>query len=295
MNYEIDELDRSLVTALQIHPRASWTQLAPILRTSSSTISRRWDRLHEAGLVWSFASMAPPDLRSSTQIGIIAVRCATSKRESVIERLVSMPEVFSLVTCAGPQDLVCMVTGANLHSIDSLVYKRIITVDGVIRTVTNFPTGISVEGSDFRLDGLSEDQARAVAALRPIRKRQDSEPTQAQLGIARYLSYDARRPAAEIARLTGHSHAHIQRQIAYLQSTSWFRPRTDFSMTDFGLVAVYFWIQCTADQQHALARFVRRSPAVRLAMPIVARANMLLSVWVAGLEQIPDFERERHG
>lgn len=292
MKHEISELDRSLVTALQTYPRAGWAQLAPILHTSASTLSRRWDALTDAGLVWSSALTAVLDRPMSVQAGMVEIRCVTGMRERVITELVAMSDVYSVVACAGAQDLVCMVFAESLYAVDRFVNEHIIVVDGVAQALVNFVSGISVEGSEFRLGSLSDQQIRAVSALRPARSSSAAAPNSAQIEIARHLARDARRSAADIARITGHSHAHVQRQIALMQSATWFMPRIDFSVTDFGLTAVYFWLDCPVDEEAKLASFVRRSPGVRLALPIVARSNLLLSVWLPGLDQISDFERD---
>ncbi|MFD8216034.1 AsnC family protein [Streptomyces sp. NPDC059697] len=49
---ELDELDRGVVHALQIHPRAPWTLVGEVLGVNPVTAARRWHRLEEAGLAW---------------------------------------------------------------------------------------------------------------------------------------------------------------------------------------------------------------------------------------------------
>ncbi|MFC7741398.1 AsnC family transcriptional regulator [Nocardiopsis composta] len=44
------EFDLSLINALQLTPRAAWSDLAPILDVDATTLARRWRRLEEAGL-----------------------------------------------------------------------------------------------------------------------------------------------------------------------------------------------------------------------------------------------------
>ena len=48
----VDETDLSLVHALQINPRVTWTRLARILEVDASTLTRRWTRLTREGLAW---------------------------------------------------------------------------------------------------------------------------------------------------------------------------------------------------------------------------------------------------
>lgn len=48
----LSELDLALVNALQINPRAAWTDLAKALDVDAATVARRWERLRAAGHAW---------------------------------------------------------------------------------------------------------------------------------------------------------------------------------------------------------------------------------------------------
>lgn len=48
----LSELDLALVNALQISPRAPWTELAKALDIDAATVARRWERLRTAGHAW---------------------------------------------------------------------------------------------------------------------------------------------------------------------------------------------------------------------------------------------------
>ncbi len=47
-----EDLTVALLAALQIHPRGSWTEIAPVLGVDASTLSRRWQHLQDEGLAW---------------------------------------------------------------------------------------------------------------------------------------------------------------------------------------------------------------------------------------------------
>lgn len=49
----LDELDRSILHALQISPRASGTEVGRALDVDGATVGRRWDRLHSTGKAWT--------------------------------------------------------------------------------------------------------------------------------------------------------------------------------------------------------------------------------------------------
>ncbi|KAF2777014.1 hypothetical protein STPH1_1673 [Streptomyces sp. OM5714] len=51
----------ALVDALQLQPRASWTDLGRVLGVNASTVARRWERLSSSGLAWMAAYPHPAD------------------------------------------------------------------------------------------------------------------------------------------------------------------------------------------------------------------------------------------
>ena len=50
--FVIAESDLEIINALQLNPRASWTQLSSVLDMDSTTIARRWRRLVSNGHSW---------------------------------------------------------------------------------------------------------------------------------------------------------------------------------------------------------------------------------------------------
>ena len=48
----MDEIDRQIVHALQIAPRAPWNLVGSAVGIDRATAARRWQRLHEAGAAW---------------------------------------------------------------------------------------------------------------------------------------------------------------------------------------------------------------------------------------------------
>ena len=148
-----------------------------------------------------------------------------------------------------------------------------------------------VEGSHYRFGRLTPSQRRQMNALRPAQTSTPSaKPTLTQERIIEALSGDARRSASEIARRTGLSSSHVQRQLLQLEKEPWFLCRTDISPADFGLIAVYLWVQAPVDKIVDIITFTRNSPGTRLLVPIVSRANLLLSLWLPGLEKVAEFE-----
>jgi DNA-binding Lrp family transcriptional regulator len=53
--------DRLLIGALQVAPRAPWSDIGQVLGVSAVTASRRWDRISAAGATSSPAFLNPKD------------------------------------------------------------------------------------------------------------------------------------------------------------------------------------------------------------------------------------------
>jgi DNA-binding Lrp family transcriptional regulator len=289
----IDSLDRQLIDALQVYPRVSWAQLAPILASSPSTLARRWDTMVSRGVAWSAVSVAGLEPDATPQLLFVEARCAKGRREEAIAALSDIPEVISIDACAGDHDLVLTIVAPGIRQADRLVNDHVSVAPGITRTRTDYASGLVVEGSSYRIGGLSASQRSAVTALRPSRSTSPAPaPTAAQTRVMAELAGDARLPASTVARRTGLSTSHVQRLISQLEREPWFFARTDISVFDFGLIAIYLWVRCPVDLVGDVVQFARRSAGLRMLAPIVSRANLLISVWLPGLDQISQFERQ---
>ena len=52
MHHRLDEQDLTLLHALQIVPRISWTDAARVLGSTAPALASRWERLHSSGTAW---------------------------------------------------------------------------------------------------------------------------------------------------------------------------------------------------------------------------------------------------
>ncbi|MGW0999031.1 AsnC family protein [Streptomyces sp. NPDC002523] len=93
----VSELDLALVNALQLRPRASWTELAPPLGVTAGTLARRWERLTGEGLAWVSAVPGREFVRP---------RCRPGSRARIAERLCAFEEAATIeLTGPGSADL----------------------------------------------------------------------------------------------------------------------------------------------------------------------------------------------
>ncbi|XGU19992.1 AsnC family protein [Rhodococcus sp. 3Y1] len=79
--------DLRLLNALQIRPRASWSELSRAIGSDPVTLTRRWERLHSQGIAWIAAYRGGPivsatALRDRMRTGTDHERCRTDRARS---------------------------------------------------------------------------------------------------------------------------------------------------------------------------------------------------------------------
>jgi DNA-binding Lrp family transcriptional regulator len=95
---ELDEDDRRLIAALQVNPRASWTELGTVLGPSPVTLARRWARLSDAGAAWITVA---PNLQPGTGalglgVALVELRVPPGQVLPIASELAAVPEIATI-------------------------------------------------------------------------------------------------------------------------------------------------------------------------------------------------------
>ncbi|TCK21482.1 Lrp/AsnC family transcriptional regulator [Pseudonocardia endophytica] len=285
----LSEDDMALVHALQVHPRASWSGLAPVLDAAPVTLARRWQRLRDAGYAW--VTSYPVVGAESMQVALVEVDCAPGRLDEVAAALDSEPSVMTIEHAARGRDLLLTVNARSFHALSALVLDHLGRVPGVASTRTHLAAGVHVEGSRWRLDALDGGQADAVRSLRQA----DSPraPVAVDLfgdvygPIVRELGADGRAGAAEVAARLGRPASTVRRQLSTLVRSEKlvFRCEVAQLLTRWP-ICVTWWIRLpTADVGDAVQR-VRADQRVRLCLSLTGPANFLVTAWTHTLPEL---------
>lgn len=131
--YELDTIDREIITSLIDHPRIGVQTMATHLGLARGTVHTRLTRLRDNGVIRGF----PPDLNlPRLGYGVLAfttIEISQGRFRHVVEILRSMPEVLEAHATAGEGDLLCRVV-AESHEDLMHVIEFILDIDGVART-----------------------------------------------------------------------------------------------------------------------------------------------------------------
>ncbi|TCO46256.1 DNA-binding Lrp family transcriptional regulator [Kribbella antiqua] len=300
----MDDVDFALVNALQLSPRAGWSQLEAILGVDASTLSRRWSRLVETGLVWSscFAvSPADPDRRDGRfdasvhpltgVLALVLVYCEAGRRESVIDNIARTPSVLTIECTSGGPDLVLTLSCPSVAEVDAFVATELAADPGVRRTRTHFTRTFFKEGTSWRPGVLSQRQVKALQALPVTGIDAPAVPTRLHELVIGCLAGDIRRSATAIAEELGKSVATVTRAIGQIMHAPWARTRVDFAHNLVGYNAsVMVWFRVPHHQLEMVGAGLALMPQTRMCCSVVNRANLAVAFWLRDLRELDAIE-----
>ncbi|KAB1660833.1 Lrp/AsnC family transcriptional regulator [Pseudoclavibacter sp. CFCC 13796] len=292
-----------ILHALQLTPRAPWAQLSGVLGVDSSTLSRRWRRLNDAGEAWIACQPGyRADWYYSQPYGSTAyveVTCEAGYQDSVISALSRIPCVWTVECTTGSRDLLLTVTTPSWAELDRIVREQLGRIDGVVKTVTNPLRRFYVQPGDWRLNALTADQEQAILTMRTNQHAPDPgsgrrQPSPFERQIVKVLAADGRLSMAQIADATGRSISGVSRTLHRLEASGLLSFRLDFNQHVIGYKLLStLWIEADQNQLDKIGAFLRRqSRTVRECVSMVGQANLYVHMWVQDLSAVDLLEAQ---
>jgi DNA-binding Lrp family transcriptional regulator len=130
----IDKFDLQLLTELQRDGQATNSALGNQVHLSASQISRRVQRMQEAGVIDHYAAIIDPvavglDVMAFTEVSLDHHSKSASERfESAVSEL---PEVMECYTLAGRADYLLRVVAPDLAALSRFMTEKILRIPGV--------------------------------------------------------------------------------------------------------------------------------------------------------------------
>ena len=211
----LSEDELSLIHALQIRPRAAWTELAPVLGVAPATLAHRWETLREHGLAWITAY---PVQKSGTGavVAIVELTCDPDGVGQLVQTMTADPRIASIEYAARGRDLILTVQTGSLDELSDLVLGELPSHRSVRVAQTHACSALHAEGSRWRLDSLSPSQSNALIRLGPRvpASAAAAVPNEVANELIGELARNGRATAQEIATRTGRPASSIRRQLA---------------------------------------------------------------------------------
>ncbi|GAA6526987.1 Lrp/AsnC family transcriptional regulator [Intrasporangium sp. DVR] len=288
---ELDPDDRRLIAALQVRPRASWTELGATLERSPVTLARRWSRLTEAGAGWMTVA---PNLQPGTGalglgVALVELRVPPGQVLPIADELCAVPEVATIDLTAGGRELVLTVIAGDEDSLARLLLERLHPL-GVVLSVHAHPvTRTYVDGSSWRLPGLTEgERNRLTPHLAPPNRARISPLLEA---VARELARDGRISASELADRLDVRPRRARDLISDVIGTRRLRFRTELARRHSGYpLCTWYFLKTPASQRANVAARIAALQQARAVVAMVGQYDLAVDVWTRTLDDVQRLE-----
>ncbi|MBF6332300.1 Lrp/AsnC family transcriptional regulator [Nocardia transvalensis] len=287
----LTEGELELVHALQLRPRAPWTELGRALGVDAVTVARRWHRLTDSGRAWVTISPGPRAYQLLC-FAFVEIGCATGHAGEVAETLAGHPHFLTIERTTDAHLLLGTVATDDLAMMSRYTLDVLPVVPHVTAVRARVVTHMFTEGGRWRIDALDPNQQTRLACTPTAADRPGSHPlTPLDRALLTHLSHDGRAPHQQLATSLGVSAQTIKRRIDTFTRTGLLRFRCDFARPLGGWpVAVTFWATAPAadllDIGHALAHYRQTRNCAALS----AEYNLVLQVNTINLADVLDFE-----
>ncbi|MFW6187584.1 MAG: Lrp/AsnC family transcriptional regulator [Actinomycetota bacterium] len=276
---ELPVEDLELVHALQIAPRATWTQLGAALGRHPTTLAARWERLRADGRAWVTGHVGISGAQGCATF--IGLECRPGRRAEVIERLCAAPEIATVEESARAWDVRLTVLTRSWQQLARDVLPLLRADPAILRTQVTVTTRLHAIGSNWRLDVLTPDQQRRVAALRPAVLRPPGATPPHLEELMAVLQRDGRAPTARIAAATGTHRATASRYLRQAIETGLIALRCELAQEHSGYpVTCQWYVRVPPAQLDAAVRYLRSYRTLRLCASTTGDTNLTFFLWL---------------
>ncbi|MVU77236.1 AsnC family transcriptional regulator [Nocardia sp. ET3-3] len=289
----MDEIDAAIVSALQISPRASWTQLARVLQMDSVTVARRWKRLTDAGAAWVVGHPGPVLAASGAGcLAFIEVDCVNGRLLEAAEYLMRQPMVVGVEHVTGDRDLLVTVIAAGLGELSRWVTGTLGSLSSVVAGRTHLAGTVHMHRSRWRLHALPTDRVERLAAAGSTRRgRTEPQLSGPDWDLVAALSVDGRASYTELAAACGLSIDTARRRTMQLIESGAVQLSCDLAAPLASRpVYVVLWVSVPANGFTQAAQAIAGIRDVRMCVGITGRQNLMVMAWVQSAQDIQRFE-----
>ncbi|MFG2894093.1 Lrp/AsnC family transcriptional regulator [Streptomyces sp. NPDC048248] len=290
----LSEDDLALIHALQLRPRASWTELGGALGVDPVTVARRWSRLSERGEAW--VGLSPgPRLFEQVCTAFIEIECALGDPAAVARSLSRHPHMLTIERASGAHDLLATVATRDLPALSRYALDVLPAVSGVSAVRPRIVSHMFTEGGHWRIAALAPGQRAQLAAgaeALPADRGQGGI-TASDRAVLGHLVNDGRASYQSLAAALDISASTVKRRTDQLIRLGLLRFRCDFARPLGGWpVSVTFWAKVPPSDLPDLGQALIRLPETRNCAAISGTENLILQATLHSVTDVLRFETQ---
>lgn len=289
---QLDELDYSLVNALQIAPRAPWSLIGEVLGISPVTAARRWERLTGEGHAWMTGYCSSTLWRHMPYV-LVTLGCVAGSVQQVADALADDSHAVTILHTAGTSDLLLGVWISDLQMLSRYVLDRLNRTPGVTSVRVTVASEMFTEASRWRLGSLDPRQQRLLSDWRPELGMSSPtiSPGDRQLIVA--LSGHGRATLEDLADRTQLSISTVRRRLHRHLGSGTLAFRCEVPHTTAGFpVEATLWMSVPSARLARTAAELSGLPQTRMCAAVIGSSNLVATVWLRSLSDLSSLETE---
>ncbi|HEU5267516.1 MAG TPA: Lrp/AsnC family transcriptional regulator [Jatrophihabitans sp.] len=299
-----DPLDRAIIRALQVSPRAPFRLLADVLATSEQTVARRYRRLCRTGVLRVTTVLNPTALGQSNWA--LRVQCKPGGSGALAQALAQRDDVGWVSLAGGGSEVLCVLRARTEQARDDLLLQRLpraAPVLGVTASVVLHPFlgAHSDDWTELRdcLDAGAEARLRAWSDVEPGGDPDPTDPVElsaTDLAMLDVLVRDGRAPYAAVAAAVGLGEAQATRRLRALLRRGVAYFDVDVAAAALGIrTPAYLWLQVTPAALASAGTALAAEREVAYAAAVSGAHNLTAAVMCRNLEALYTFVITRVG
>ncbi|MEV4220155.1 MULTISPECIES: Lrp/AsnC family transcriptional regulator [Nonomuraea] len=278
----MDVLDRRLIAALQVSPRAPWGEIGRAIGEHERTVARRLQRLLAEGVVRVTAIY--DDLRSGHGRPVhLHAQVRPGMARKVAEALAARPDTRSVYSLTGATDVGSELVAPSREDLHDILSAQISAIDGVAQTQTQVVLHTFRTVAEWHAPYLTEQE---VAELRPpppaecLPDEDGLSPLEQE--IAELLAADGRIAFTTIADRLDLSVPTARRRVASLLERRVLLPRAEVEPALIGLaVEAQLWLKVRPYGLDRVGQTLAAHPNVRYCAATTGTHALIVQVATA--------------
>lgn len=135
-NFQTNDLDRRILTALAVDSRRSYADLAGEVGMSTAAVHERVRKMVDRGVIERFSIKVAPEALGLHLTAFVAIRNDGGAHcREIATRLRELPEVVEVHSVAGEHDSLVKVRCVHARALEDVLYA-IKAIPGVLRTTS---------------------------------------------------------------------------------------------------------------------------------------------------------------
>ena len=131
----LDQLDRQLIRAFQLDPRAAFSRIADVLEVSEQTVARRYRRLRGDGYLRVMGLVSPRGVGATEWL--VRIGCRPGGARRLADALARREDVSWVTLSSGGTEIVCLVRPLSQQQSDELLLQRLPATSQVLSLATH--------------------------------------------------------------------------------------------------------------------------------------------------------------